>query len=335
MEETAKRREDIMRRVAGLLAKADSTDFSAERDNLIAKADELMSRYAIETYELEMQADKKVRRKPELRDIEYGSTGNSEADEQMVQVFYALAELTGCLLPKWGWRSSKVIGYPEDLDYLTMLFFNVRIHLAGKLEPKPDPHLSMEENLVMLKEAGLKWVRIYELLHGAGQIKEPWERKVGVKFTGIYTRYCKENNRPRMYSNPDVWRRNFIVGYSQEIRNRIYDMRAAREKAAQGKELVLVSMKDELQEFMYEMFPKLRPHPANCDCDLHHVCDDRKCMRPNCVARRMPVKASRRPRTPRELKYDAAAMSAGRQTAKTADLGSARGAPASSKKEIN
>lgn len=337
MEDSAKRREDIMRRVAALLAQADSTTFGAERDTFIAKADQLMTAYSIETFELEFRKDKTQRRKPEIRVIEYGSTGSRDADSQMVQIFRELGTMVGVHIGFWGWSSSKVVGYTEDLDYLQMLFFNIRLHLALQLEPKPDKALGLSDNVAMLKEAGLKWVRIHELLKVAGVMPdEPWERRIGVRFTKIYTDFCKETSRERVYTNPDVWRRNFIQGYSEEIRSRIWTMTSDRRKAEKGHELVLSSMKDELLEFLYENFPGLRPHPKDCDCDTCHVCQSETCKRPNCVARRAPVKYSSRPRAAiREMRYDASAANRGRQVARTADLGSARGAPASRAKEID
>lgn len=336
MEDTAKRREDIMRKVAALLAKAESTGFSEERDALIAKADQLMMAYQIEAFELEFRKSKSERRTPEVRVFEYGTTGNREADQEMVQVFHDLARMVGVHLGFWGWQTSKAVGYAEDLEYLQMLFMNIRLHLALQLEPKPDPKLPLEDNVAMLKEAGLKWVRIHELLKTAGIMENiPWERRIGVRFTKIYTDFCKENNRERVYTNPDVWKRNFIQGYCSEIRQRIREMTSARHQAAQGHELVLASMKDELLEFLYQNFPHLRPHPPTCDCDMCHRCTNPKCNRPNCVARRTPVKYNDRPRTVRELKYDASAANRGRQVARTADLGSARGAPAPKAKEIN
>lgn len=335
-EVSAKRRDDVMRRVAALLAQADSTTFGEERDTFLAKADQLMTAYSIETFELEFRKDKSQRRKPELRLIKYGSTGSDEADREMTQIFHALSKMVGVHLGFWGWDASKAVGYSEDLDYLSMLFFNIRLHLALQLEPKPDKNLPLEDNVAMLKEAGLKWVRIHELLKKAGVMPdEPWERRIGVRFTKIYTDFCRENNRERVYTNPEVWRRNFIQGYSMEIRTRIREMGESRRKAEQGHELVLVSMKDDLLEFLYENFPHLRPHPKNCDCDVCHRCSNRECMRPNCVAMRTPIKYSSRPRTVRELKFDAAASNAGRKVARTADLGSARGAPAPKNKEIN
>lgn len=338
-EDPAKRREKILSRVAGLLAKADSTTFGEERDAFIAKADELMAAYAIEMFEIEFNRNKSERRKPEMRTFEYGNSGNLEADQELVQIFKALADMIGVKVGFWGWRESRVVGYAEDLEYLFMLFTNIRLHMALQLEPKPDSSMTLEDNVAMLKEAGLKWQRIHDMLKKAGIMEDqPWERRIGVRFTKIYTDYCKATGRERMYSSPDVWRRNFIYGYSQGLRTRIREMGRARAKAAEGKEMVLVSMKDELLEALYEFFPHLRPHPPTCDCDTCHYpkCKNLQCKREICVQMRKPVRASRRPRTTvRELKYDASAAAAGSRAAQQADLGSARGAPSGKNKELS
>lgn len=336
MEETSKRRDDIMRKVQALLAKADSTTFGEERDAFLAKADQLMMAYQIEAFELEFRKDKTQRRKPELRIYEYGTTGSREADDQMVQVFKALADMIGIKLGFWGWRTSKAVGYPEDLDYLDMLFTNIRLHLALKLEPKADPKLTIGENAAMLKEAGLTWERIHEQLFKVGLITDPDTRPVRIRIYNHYKKFLKEDgDRKQVYANPDVWRRNFILGYTSELTNRIYEMSNERRKAAQGHELVLASMKDDLLEALYEHFPHLRPHAPDCNCDECHRCGKPTCQRPNCVAARKPVRYSSRARTVRELKYDASAASAGASAARTMDLGSARGAPAPKNKELS
>lgn len=342
--EAAKRREDIKRRVAGLIAKADATNFGPERDAFLAKADQLMAAYQIEQFELDHARNNHgaAKRRPEVRRIDYGTTGNREADDELVQVFNALARMVRVELGLWGWTYSKAVGYPEDLEYLEMLFLSIRLHLALRLEPKPDPTLSMELNLAMLKEAGLKWIRIFELMRDAGiggfKPDQQWERRIGVKFTGVYTKFCQETNRPRMYSAPEVWRRNFIHGYCEHMQTRIRQMTRDREQAGTGKELVIVSLMDEIKEVLYENFPEKRPHPPECDCDIHHYekCQIRlTCQRSICVNARKPVKASARPRAVKELVYDAAAARAGANAAATADLGSARGAPAARTKELD
>lgn len=339
--ESAKRRDDIMRKVTALLAKADSTTFSEERDSLVKKADELMTIYAINSFELEFGKPKSERRKAELREINYGSVGNSELDAVLSDIFYAMAEHVRCKLGWYGWRSSKVVGYPEDLDWLEMLFLNVRLHLATQLEPKPDRNLRFVDNVAMLKEAGLKWERIYAMLwpvfpdefpqshkikkydyerneYVTLEVPTPpegfWERKIGVKFTKIYTDHCKAEDRERTYSNPDVYRRNFTQAYGAHIVKRLREMDAANREATSGKELVLQSMADDLLEALYDFFPEKRPHPTDCDCDRCHYCTDTECKRKPCVDRRKPVKF-RNYRSVKEKVFDASAAAAGRPLA--------------------
>lgn len=353
--ETSERRAKKLEQVKALIAKADSTNFDAEREALLAKADSMMAEYAIEAFELEFAKDRKDREPPVQVVFDYGSTGQSDSDDLLWQMFSELARMVGVLVAYTGWRSAKCVGYQMDLDYLDLLMTGIRLNLAVTMEPKPSSVLTLEENLAALKEAGLKWQRVYELLvpvypedphfrkgrctqesnwhdHERHDIvvpnplptAEPWyfhktmPRNIGVWFTGVYTRHCKENDRSRMYSNPTVWRRNFQEGYVYRVRERIREMTRAREDAARGHELVLVSMKNDLKDFFFEAFPELRPHPKNCDCDIHHRCNDPKCQRPACKAARMPTK--RRYRSEPERKFDYAAQKAGQAAGDRADL---------------
>lgn len=350
-------RPDILRKVQGLIDKANATSFDAERDAFLGKADSLMAAYAIAQFELDFAKDAKDRsRAPELREYEYGSTGDHDADRQLHEIFYSLCSLSNVLIGWYGVYSSRAVGYREDLEYVDMLMTGIRLHLAVTIEPHPAPELSLEENLAALKEAGLKWQRVYEHLvkvypddphfkqarcasdltswhvHGTGCVavgdqffQKKMPRPVGVWFTGVYTRYCKANGRDRVYSNPDVWRRNFTAGYVTRVNRRINAMQAAREEAGVGKELVLASMAERLREALYQFFPEKRPHPPGCDCDLHHRCDNPQCQRPRCADARKPVKASRYgARSFSERKVDWAAREAGGRAGDGADLSGGR-----------
>lgn len=318
------RRQKVLEQVAALLAKADSTDFSEERDTFVAGADRLMAKYAIETFELEMARPKDERVGPELRTFEYGTTGNGEADEAMVKIFWSLAQHLRCLIGYYGWKSAKAVGYPADLDFLGMLFFSIRVHLSARVEPHADPKLSFAENVTMLKEAGLKWERIFTVLKPAfpSELDYPaFTKSVGLKMYGRYRAQIASEDREQRYADPDVWRRNFILGYSQEIGRRLQRQSRQNEQDAVGKGLVLVSMKDALQEALWDNFPDMRPHPDNCDCDGCHAgrCTDMACTRSICVRMRKPVKY-RAPRKVTELKYDGAAAAAGRAAGQSVDL---------------
>lgn len=362
------RREKVLRQVRALLDKAASTTYEPEREALIAKADQMMMAYTIESWELEMAKPAGTREKPELRNYEYGETGDSQVDKNLSDIFYALATHLGIKVGYFGWHKSKIVGYRADLDYLDLLFTNIRLHLAANIVPRPDPDLSYEENLALLKESGYKWQQVYDFLlplfperfpsaratqekyeldqtyHERYYPDTPWERSstfdrryrkvgdqifvrdiprnVGVRFTKEYTSLCEATGRKRIYADPSVYRRSFSQAYAYRVETRIASMSADRSNAGSGKELVLANRSGDLQEFFWEQFPDLRPHPEDCECDKCHArrCTDQTCKRPFCVQKRKPV----RHKLPAELKTDANAWSRGRAAADTVDLTGSR-----------
>jgi hypothetical protein len=83
-------------------------------------------------------------------------------------------------------------------------------------------------------------------------------------------------------------------------------------------EIALRDIEQVIKESVWEAYPDLRPHPANCQCDNCHFvkCVDPKCTRPRCVAARKPVRA----RSVKAPKIDYAARQAGREAAAKVNL---------------
>lgn len=351
---------DVMRKVQALMDRADSTTFEAERDACLAKADQLMAAYAIEQFELDMARPVGDREKPEVRFVDIPRTGDYDVDELYRQLFTSLIHHVGAMYVDWKREGYRVIGFKSDLDWFDWLFQSIRLHMLNTMKPKPSTDLSLEENIVMLKETGLKWADIYDQLlpvfhshpkfrkYGQqedmpvsyGYLKfDGWwfprnmPRPWGVWCTGVYTNHCKKHNLPRNYASPTVYRRSFVEGYMARIRARLAEMREARGQAEVGKGLVLAGKEGDLKELLYELRPELRPHPDDCDCDRCHRCADPKCQRLGCVAARKPLKF----RAARyvEHKIDHGAMRNGARAANSADLMGGRGNVGGSKaKEI-
>lgn len=347
---------DLLRKIRGLMDKAASTSFEAERDAFLLKADELMTTYTIESWELEFARPAAERERPIMQEYEYGSTGDEDSDDKLSQLFYALSRYTRVKVGMYGWRRSKIVGYKADLEYLDLLFTTLRLHLSKNMVPHPSTELQYLENLALLKEAGFKWQRIYEELvpfypdqfplgevpreeaqerasrqflevpdaHTPGGVRYfrlTMPRPIGVRFTGEYTKFCKTQGRERIYSSPASYRKWFMIGYVDRIDSRLHKMRMARGDQEQGHAVELAGREEDLLKKLYEEFPSLAPHPENCECDACHVgkCTDPKCMRPLCVQRRKPVKYTR-PRTARDDRVDHAARSRGQAAANEADL---------------
>jgi hypothetical protein len=162
---SAERREGLLRRVRGLIDTADSFEElgnSEAAQTYRNKADEMMTVYAVEEFELAF-ATGTERAKPELREYVYGDAPEEVADH-LSTLFYALAEHCRVKIGYYGWVKSKIVGYPQDLEYLDVLFTSVRMHMSSQVRPHASRTLGYEESLAVLKESGQKWADIYPAL---------------------------------------------------------------------------------------------------------------------------------------------------------------------------
>lgn len=383
-ETTEDRRAGLLKKIRGLLDTADSyesTGNSAAAQTYREKADSLIAIHTINEFELMVAGDPNRRYKPESRDYEYGNFP-VEIRQELIGLFGSLARHCGVRLGLYRYDKAVLVGYPEDMDYLDLLFTSVRLHMSSNVRPSVNPNLSYEENLATLKECGMKWRDIYLLLlpvfperfeNSIANVRRnkrhkevmgfswnshhTWDsyegelirqgdaicvgdnvyvrdiddaRGIGVRFTKEYTEFCEATGRERIKADPTVWLRSFVDGYGSEIADRLYYMQKAREKATEGKGLVMVSMADEINELLYQLFPEKRPHAPDCDCEACHRCSNPKCKRSNCVARRKPV---------RYKEYKAPTISAagrarGRQAGAAADLSGGRNNLGGNKGEI-
>lgn len=293
-------REKVMKRVRGLIAQANGTNNPAEADAFRAKADALMLRFSIREFELQDDSQSSRKIEPHDYDMEWYQTDRygQELWEIMVRVaFHCRVQLvtwkyTGATIP--------AVGTDADFEYFDMLFTNISLEMSRGIEPSPDPNATMIENLVRLKEAGMKWERIGELLIGVGQL-EHYDRNVGVRFTKLYTDYCAEHNRPRLRVAPSVYQNSFVLGFKTEIVDRLYRIRRESERQydedheGRGTELVLADIRSAVEARVKQLFGG--PPPVRYGA------------------------SGRGGRKPPQRKIDSGAMSDGRSAASKVDLG--------------
>lgn len=330
-------RNDTLRKVQALLDKANSTNFDAERDTFLAKADALMAKYAIESFELDMAKPSHEREKPVVKDIIVSSAQDWQISFQLDSLFQSLAKHIGVMVGarKYGTGQDRIyvcVGYSSDLDYLQMLYVSIQMHLVGRMEPRKDSSLSDVENFTILREAGLSFDRIREVMgwvNGDGQLGRAKK---------AYEKQCREQGRNHVKgAKGESYRLSFLTGYVRRIKVRLEEMHQARAEASDGKGLVLASRDGDIQEAFYDAFPDKRPHPDDCECETCHYmrCNDTDCTRPRCVEynkqRRKPV----RYRAPKQVRLDAQAYDMGTSVANSADLSGSRGKVGGSNKELS
>jgi len=171
--------EKMLERVRGLLAKAASTEFDAEADAFRAKADELMTKYAIQLWQVEQaQAGVNAPTTPEIKhmDISWWYEVDRQIGAGLWSVFLSVTGHCRCRVAyKYADGYSKtipVIGMPADLGYADMLFTHLFMQMMDRMDPKPKPGEPLVEALGRMKEAGMKWEDIFHRLRDAGYYPE-------------------------------------------------------------------------------------------------------------------------------------------------------------------
>ena len=154
-------------------------------------------------------------------------------------------------------------------------------------------------------------------------------RKIGVRFTAEYKKHCEENDLPRVKDNPNVYRRSFMQGFESAMSRRISEMLQGQKATADGipgSGIVLANRDGELLDLLYDLWPEKRPHPADCQCSVHHPpkCSKAPCDRDDCKQYWKSMRAPVRYARAKEVAHSASAIAAGSQAAREMDLSGGR-----------
>lgn len=279
----------VLGKIRALLDKAGHpTTPEAEADACRERAEKLMVQYAIEEAELDASRPAAARMVPEQLNFEVCDS-NNPISEQLCSLLGVLASHCRCKIVFYNyggkskyWNVSAVaVGYASDLRYLEMLYTSIYLHMAGQVEPTPDPARSFDENVYTLHGAGVKWRRIAELMnrtydvYRAANANNPaalglmadWRKAVKVSKTqpevlvpwpdghrliNANRRHCALiGEEHQAISSPVTWQRNFAEGYVGRIITRLYEMRRANPRAGTA----LALRHEDVKAKYNELFP--------------------------------------------------------------------------------
>lgn len=257
---------DVLRKVRLLLDKADSTTFEAEADTFRAKADELMTRYAIESWQVDQARGESNRQEVPTTAEFFICYADNPVKDHLMNLLWAVCAHTRCRSVVFGARDKthrevtvKLVGFPTDVKYCEWLFTSLWIQMQRDLEPKPNPDQSFEDNVVMMLESGLSRVRIAELM---GLPRHP---TIG-RMSKIYRDWCKENGKEYVGRGtrpmPITYARNFAQGYVQRVGYRLAAMKAATERAVGGDAIVLFDKSSVVTDYYKQLFPATKMYRA-------------------------------------------------------------------------
>lgn len=326
--------EKIMDRIQKLIDKAMRTEFEPEQQALLQKADALMVQYSIDQIKLSMRqaTDGSVRGQAPTYKVclvQQGAIDNDAGNE----VYYAIHSMFNNLIPHFHCRAAYkmpeaegggrapeghkvIIGYPSDIEFLEMLFLQLKMHMLANLSPKLDISRPWVENLANFKNVGMKWKDIHYEIRTHPDYpwrNQPWERKIGVSFTARYRQFMENLGQERvMTSSPETWRTDFVAGYVVRIASRLKEMRQQTVNEGDNLPALFKDKAAEVAEQFYILFPEERPHPEDCKCDA-------------CERRRKPVQSSGRGGGYKFRYRNQGAMNAGARVANSADLAPSSG----------
>src|SRR5438105_2377791 len=235
---TDTKREDLLRKVRGLYAKANNTEHEGERQVFMAKADQLMEQYAIEEWQLLAgQEENKAIVKRQFDMSWWSQLGDLPHDckSQVWHLFASCAEHARCYVNANGiWTSGgvPVWGLESDLDYLDMLFTDLFVQLFGKIRPAYDPARSMGENVAIAKEAGMKYIDIavwlghpeWRVPNGTGGYKTADNGKMLREYK-TYLKSIGKTTRDVVSVHPSTYAYSFLAAFTSKIRERFRAMK--------------------------------------------------------------------------------------------------------------
>lgn len=257
--------EKMLERVRALLAKASSTEFEQEAETFRAKADELMTKYAIEMWQIELaQVGKTGQTKPEIKDvnISWWWEMDRELGGALWSVLLSVCQHARCRVAhkeaNYVTKSVPVVGMPADLMYCDMLFTHLFLQMVDTMDPRPKEGEGTLDAIVRMKEAGLKWEEIYYRLRTAGHYPEdqPWSPSK-MDYAGKYTRYCAQHGRERVRTTPSIYRRSFAAGFSSALSTRLRAQREEQGQSTGSTALVLQDISKVVERALIEFFPSM------------------------------------------------------------------------------
>ena len=278
-----------LEQIRALLAKADSTDFPEEAEACRAKADALMTSYAIDQWTVNAAQDAVGERPtPVVRHVDFSWWRTSSRSDDLWSLFVNVADHCRCVVAVRGygnsgdWSKIPVIGLDSDLDYFDMLFTSLMLEMGKKLEPSPSADKTPGENVFTLRQAGMPWPRIVEKMFNIGQVRPTdrqlakfqlpssieWsdvphglEREMQKKLATVNRAYVAEHDlqEQRNYVNPQVYQRSFALGFVSEVNARMRKMRRDQEDAGGGSTgsvaLAIRDIRSVAVDLYNEMFP--------------------------------------------------------------------------------
>jgi hypothetical protein len=283
------RREKMIKRVRQMIAMAtDPAATEAEAAAFREKADELIEEWAIEEHHLTSTGQ--VISKPGFRTImlfplDTDRKGGASLFSYYYQSFSTLARHCSVMFDyaylteddakaKTGDDTARngyyceCVGFESDLQYLEMLFMQVRLELVFSMEPTLAVGMTLGEASKLLRESGMAWPMIEARIKGFVRKNDlDWGSLTPATVYGAYGQECKRLGVEKIkMQSGDAYRLSVGKGFTEELSSQVWTREMARRSRVQergnGADLALRDRDEQVREAFYDAFPHLRPKPV-------------------------------------------------------------------------
>lgn len=250
---------DYAATIRGLLANAENEALDPSvRQTFRNKAYEMMKRYQVE--ESQALAENPLAVEPGVLHFQVPAYVYQLA-HNLVQIAQACAKHAEVrLLTKWGWQGhtqvlkGTAVGYPGDLRYFEFLWTNAHLMFATKITPVWDSNRTDEENVFLMRQAGIKRREIAE---AAG-----WDADnaaVRSKVQRMYVKVAKAKEIEPVASGLGFDSKNYREAYADAFVTTLrVEMRRSRE-ADHTAVPAIFNRAEKVQEAFYMHCPEARP----------------------------------------------------------------------------
>ena len=317
-----------LNKVRALLASADDPTYPPEvQDSYRAQAEALMFKYKIDALTVAGKPTS-VLGEPQWRMFRLCERGNPYLlnYQSIASSIYSHCDVKGVFTSEGGYHTIHIVGMVPDLQYFELLFTSCLLAFASKMQPKYSSEHALEENIYLMRSAGMERNRIAKLCWPSEYAGKPLDhvnktltRKVSRIFVEEAT---KRGDDPSVLlgrgNDMKAFRASYAEGFCDTIWSRLLRMRATR--AVGTHSVMLKNAADKVTEAFYDRYPGQRPTATteewvepNADCPRCKQAKSGYCRE---HAYLKPSTAKPKPRP-----YSVAGAERGARAAESVDLG--------------
>lgn len=244
-------------RIAGLIAKAESTEFPDEAKALYAKAEQLKKQFQIEEEELLALDPTSIKPIHEMWTLCTAWSRHRASYTSLMQAVARHCEIMIKFVRAGDNLAVRAVGYEVDVRFAMLLWNAVAVAFQTRIDVQYDETVPEREMIYRLRSSGIERQKVARMI---------WGEEVGSKSSAhakvgkTYKEECAARGEEAVLNGKGIdlatYRRAYSEAFDRRFRVRLRD---ARDGAGEAGGVVFAGRKERVQEAFWDIFPEDRP----------------------------------------------------------------------------